>query len=73
MKLAEIREMPTGELNKKVYELKQHLFELRRKKAVGSLEHGEEVNYVRKDIARCLMVLRERELNINVEKKGGNK
>jgi len=67
MKLSEIREMPTSELSAKVYELQQQLFELRRKKAVGALEHGEQVNYVRKDIARCLMVLRERELNINVK------
>lgn len=67
MKLADIRELPSSELNKKVYELKEQLFELRRKKAVGALEHGEEVTRVRKDIARCLMVLRERELGINVK------
>ena len=67
MKLNEIREMSTSELNGKVYELKQTLFDLRRKKAVGALEHGEQVTRVRKDIARCLMVLRERELNINVK------
>ncbi len=67
MKLNEIREMSTSDLNAKVYELKEQLFELRRKKAVGALEHGEEVTRVRKDIARCLMVLRERELNINVK------
>ncbi|MEA5061372.1 MAG: 50S ribosomal protein L29 [Erysipelotrichaceae bacterium] len=67
MKLSEIREMPSSELNQKVYQLKEQLFELRRKKAVGALEHGEEVTRVRKDIARCMMVLRERELNINVK------
>ncbi len=65
MKLSEIRELSTSELNAKVYELKEQLFELRRKKAVGALEHGEEVARVRKDIARCLTVLRERELGIN--------
>lgn len=43
MKLNEIREMSTSDLNAKVYELKEQLFELRRKKAVGALEHGEEV------------------------------
>ena len=67
MKLADLRELSSTELNKKVYELKEQLFELRRKKAVGALEHGEEVTRVRKDIARCLMVLRERELGINVK------
>lgn len=66
MKVNEIREMSKSELDLKVYQLKEQLFELRRKKAVGALERGEEVTRVRKDIARCLMVLRERELGINV-------
>ncbi|MDR0934718.1 MAG: 50S ribosomal protein L29 [Erysipelotrichaceae bacterium] len=67
MKINEIREMTKSELDHKVYELKEQLFELRRKKAVGALERGEEVAKVRKDIARCLMVLRERELGINAK------
>jgi large subunit ribosomal protein L29 len=62
MKINEVREIPTSELEEKLYALKEQLFELRRKKAVGALEHGEEVTRVRKDIARVLMVLREREL-----------
>ena len=62
MKISEVREIPTSELQEKLYALKENLFELRRKKAVGALEHGEEVARVRKDIARVLMVLREREL-----------
>lgn len=62
MKISEVREIPTSELEEKLYALKEQLFELRRKKAVGALEHGEEVARVRKDIARVLMVLREREL-----------
>ena len=62
MKISEVRELTTPELNEKLYSLKEQLFELRRKKAVGALEHGEEVARVRKDIARVLMVLREREL-----------
>jgi large subunit ribosomal protein L29 len=64
MKISEVREIPTSELEQKLYALKEQLFELRRKKAVGALEHGEEVARVRKDIARVLMVLRERELEI---------
>ena len=62
MKISEVREIPTSELQEKLYALKENLFELRRKKAVGALEHGEEVTRVRKDIARALLVLREREL-----------
>jgi len=62
MKINEVRDLTTEELNEKLYSLREQLFELRRKKAVGALEHGEEVARVRKDIARVLMVLREREL-----------
>ena len=63
MKISEVRELSSEELKDKLYSLKEQLFELRRKKAVGALEHGEEVRYVRKDIARVQMVLRERELS----------
>ena len=65
MKINEIREMSTQELNEKVYLLKEELFHLRRKKAVGQLEHAEQVRTIRKDIARIYTVLRERELGIN--------
>lgn len=64
MKVKEFRELTNEELNEKVYSLKEELFNLRRKKAVGQLEHGEEVRRVRKDIARAKMVARERELGI---------
>lgn len=64
MKVKELRELSNEELNEKVYSLKEELFNLRRKKAVGQLEHGEEVRRVRKDIARVYMVIRERELGI---------
>ena len=64
MKVSEFREMSVEELNEKVYLLKEELFNLRRKKAVGQLEHGEEVRRVRKDIARAKLVLRERELGV---------
>ncbi len=64
MKVSELRELSNEELNEKIYLLKEELFNLRRKKAVGQLEHGEEVRKVRKDIARAYMVQRERELGI---------
>ena len=63
MNISEVRELTTSELKEKLYSLKEQLFELRRKKAVGTLERGEEVIGVRKDIARVNMVLRERELS----------
>ena len=62
MKIKDIRELSTSELKEKLYSLKEQLFELRRKTAVGALERGEDVIAVRKDIARVNLVLREREL-----------
>ena len=64
MKVSEFRELTDAELNDKIYSLKEELFNLRRRKAVGQLEHGEEVRRVRKDIARAYMVKRERELGV---------
>lgn len=64
MKVSELRELSNEELSAKIYSLKEELFNLRRRKAVGQLEHGEEVHRVRKDIARAYMVQRERELSV---------
>ncbi|HKM11505.1 MAG: 50S ribosomal protein L29 [Bacilli bacterium] len=64
MKIKEIREMDTQALNGKIYDLKEELFHLRRRQAVGQLEHGKDITRVRKDIARIYTVLRERELGI---------
>lgn len=64
MEVKEFRELTSEELEKKIYELKEELFELRRKKAVGQLEHGEMVRAVRKDLAKAETVKRQRELDI---------
>ena len=64
MKVQEFRDMTPQELEEKIYSLKEELFNLRRRKAVGQLEHGEEVRRVRKDIARAKLVQRERELGV---------
>ncbi len=62
MKINEVRDLSTEELKDKLYSLKEQLFNLRRKKAVGALERGEDVVAVRRDIARINLVIREREL-----------
>lgn len=64
MKIKEIRALDTPTLNGKIYDLKEELFHLRRRQAVGQLEHGKDITRVRKDIARIYTVLRERELGI---------
>ena len=69
MKIKDVREMSGEELNNQVYSLKEQLFNLRRKKAVGQLENLSEIKRVRKDIARVYTVLRERELGMSKEGK----
>ena len=64
MEVKEFRELTSEELAKKIYELKEELFELRRKKAVGQLEHGEMVRNVIKVLAKAETVKRQRELDI---------
>ncbi len=64
MDIKDIRALTGEELNDKIYELKSQMFELRRKKAVGNLEHGEVIRGLRKDLAKMETVKRERELHI---------
>ncbi|MCR5491863.1 MAG: 50S ribosomal protein L29 [Bacilli bacterium] len=64
MTVKELRELTPAELDQKIYDLKEELFELRRKKAVGSLERGEQIRIVRKDLAKAETVKRQIELNI---------
>lgn len=64
MEIKELRELTREQLDAKIYELQEQLFELRRKKAVGNLEHGEQLHYVRKDLAKAKTVKRQRELEI---------
>ena len=65
MKLNEIRELSTDELNEKVYELKQELLSLRFQHATGQLENGKKITELRKTIARIYTLIKERELGIN--------
>lgn len=67
MKAKELFDMSTGELNKKLGELKQELFNLRFKHATGQLENANQLNTLKKDIAKVKTILRERELGISAE------
>jgi large subunit ribosomal protein L29 len=62
MKLIEIREIPSNELQKKVREMKQELFVLRFQQASGGDKDQNKKRGLKKDIARMLTVIREREL-----------
>ena len=62
MKVKEIREMTTDEINKKIVDAKQELFNLRFQQATGNLEKPSRIKELRHDVARCKTVLREREV-----------
>ena len=64
MKASEIRELSGEDLKKKIKELKEELFNLRFQHAINQLDNPMRLKQVRKDIARSLMTLRERELTI---------
>jgi large subunit ribosomal protein L29 len=59
----EIRELTDEELNKKIEEYKEELFNLRFSQATGNLEKPSRINELRKLVARMKTILRERELN----------
>ena len=63
MKAAEIREMSSEELQTKLTELKEELFNLRFQLAVNQLENSSRIGAVKKDIARVSTILRQRELD----------
>ncbi len=64
MKAKEIRELTNQELDKKLDELKDELFNLRFQSATGQVENPMRIRQVKRDIARVKTVIRERELNI---------
>lgn len=64
VKARELRDLSQEDLLRKLDDLKTELFNLRFQKAVGQLGNPMRIRQVRKDIARVLTVLRERELGI---------
>lgn len=62
MKTNEIRKLSTEEINKKIAESKEELFNLRMKQATGSLENPTRIRELRKTVARLKTILREREI-----------
>jgi len=61
MRPSEIRELTEEELDEKVGELKEKLFNLRFQKSTGELDNTAELKKTKKDIARVKTVQRERE------------
>ena len=62
MKVTEIRELSTEEIEKKLVETKEELFNLRFQQATGNLEKPSRIRELRHTVARMKTVLKEREV-----------
>jgi len=63
LKANQIKEMTSQELDEKVIELKNELFNLRFQLATGQLDNPMKIKSIKKDIARCKTILRDKEIN----------
>lgn len=64
MKATKWREMQNDDLEQKVRDLTEELFNLRLQLAMGVAKNPARVGQARRELARAKTVLRERELNI---------
>ena len=65
MKIQDIRDLSTQELEDKIKDLKEELFNLRFQNATNQLDNPVRIASVKMDIARVKTVLKEKELGIN--------
>jgi large subunit ribosomal protein L29 len=70
MKAQEIRKLQTPDIENKIKELKEELFNLRFQQATGNLQNPARIKQIRKTIARMKTIINERLLE--EESKGGN-
>jgi large subunit ribosomal protein L29 len=61
MKANELTAMTAEQLQEKVKELKSELFGLRFQLATGQLQNTMQISEVKRDIARCKTILRQKE------------
>ena len=62
-KANELRDLPVQELEQRLTDTKEELFNLRFQNATGQLDNYKRLGELKKDIARIKMLLRENELN----------
>ena len=60
--IKELQELSDGELANRLRTSKEELFNLRFQNATGQLDNNSRIGQVRKEIARCETLLREREI-----------
>jgi large subunit ribosomal protein L29 len=64
---SELRELPDDELLEKLAEGKEELFNLRFQIVTGQLDDPRRIKQVKREIARVLTVMREREIAVAME------
>lgn len=62
MKASELRKLTVEELKKKVDEWKMELLKLRFKKQIQGLDNPMAIRNLKRDIARALTIIREKEM-----------
>ena len=66
VKARELRELDPDELETRLREAKEELFNLRFQTATGQMDNNRRLRTVRHDIARIYTIMRERELGLSV-------
>ena len=66
-KATEIRDLPQDELERKLVETKEELFNLRFQNATGQLDNYKRIGQLRKEVAQLKTILRHRELSTTEE------
>ena len=64
VKAMDLRELDVTELHRKADELAQQLFEVRKKQATGQVDNPARLRELKRDRARVLTVIREKELGV---------
>jgi len=62
VKASEIRELTESEIEDRIGQIREELFRLRFRSATQSLENPALLRALRRELARCKTILREREL-----------
>ena len=68
MKISEIRDLSGQEIQDKIQDLKEELFNLRFQNAMNQLDNPKRISAVKKDIAKLKTILKEQELGLNAGK-----
>jgi large subunit ribosomal protein L29 len=61
MKAADLKDLPVEELTRKAAELRENVFNLRIRQAAGTLDSSADLGKQRRDLARVLTVLNQKQ------------